>query len=135
MMKWICLYLLLPLQLFAQQLYVIHGRSAVVEDDRFILHDVDRSVVYFSQGEDRHAGAMPIQEFVMRWEREAEFGKSGADAHYVSYVAWKTHFNEKPVHLTYPRYNRADETLTFTIKGDREKSKKLGEVALYLIYE
>lgn len=134
MIKLLFLFLL-PLQLLAQNLYVVHGRSGLIEKDHFVMYDVDHSVVYFTQEEERQAGAIPLREFVEFWERDKPFGQRGASAHYISYVAWNAHFNQVPILLQHPRYNEADETLTFTIGGERPHPEKLGEVALFLTYE
>ncbi|MCH9610187.1 MAG: hypothetical protein S4CHLAM81_06990 [Chlamydiales bacterium] len=127
-------FLLLPIQLFAQHIYIVHGRSGEIADNKFILHNVDQSIVYFSQDGKRQAGSMPLTTFLQKWEKEHLFGKEGASAHYVSYMDWDTHYNAMPIHLTNPSYDKESESLLFVIP-EKTKTEKLGETALFLTHE
>lgn len=126
---------LIPLQLFAEHLYVIHARSGEIDQKQLILSDIDHSVIYFTQEDDRQAGVMPLNQFLLHWETGEDFGTEGAPSRYVSYIKAKTAFSEGPYDLIYPRYNQAEETLIFTIKGKGHKKATFGETALFLTHE
>ena len=99
------------------------------------MHDVDHSVVYFTEDGETRAGSLPLTAFLKNWEKGKSFGKEPPKAHYISYRSRDTQFNEKAIILKYPRYNEADETLTFTVGGKMPKSQQFGEVALFLVHE
>ncbi|MCP5469468.1 MAG: hypothetical protein H7A36_03065 [Chlamydiales bacterium] len=135
MIKSLLFLLLLSNALFGQHLYIIHGRSGSIGENSLRLNDVDESVVYFTEDEERRAGTMPLTEFLVRWAHEEAFGQKPPIGHFVSFAPAGPAFNEQSFIIQHPRYNKADETLIFMIEGKEIKKQKLGEVTLYLSHE
>ena len=123
--------------LFAQHLYVIHGRSGEIDakNQTFLMQDVDHSVVYFSVEGERRAGTLKIKEFLELWALGKVFGLAPPQAFFIAYHGDETEYNPVPLKLTRPRYNREEAKLIFVVDQKIEKSESFGEVALYLIHE
>lgn len=134
-MKAFLFFLLIPIQIFAEHLYVINARYGEVSEYQLILSKIDHSVIYFTQDGEKRAGVMPLNEFLLNWEKQDDFEAQSMPGQYVSYIKSQTAYSEGPFDLIYPRYNQADETLIFTLKEKANQPGKLGETTLFLTHE
>ncbi len=130
-MRLFCL-LFLTTTLFAQVaderlLFILHadharvtlGRGATVSGT-LVLYDVNDSVAFFSEQPDRHAGTIPLSDFLKNWEKEG-FTLSPPNAGFVFYSPSRSpasrtaRYSEVNFVLQNPRYSSKRDSLTFDI--------------------
>lgn len=121
-----------------QLLFIVHATKGHYANGTLTLMQASPGVSYFSDRPARKGGVMSLENFLDGWSTSVanNFTQNPPNAGIVFFEDTNEKYSEIPVELQAPKYNKAQNVLTFEVRFITDKklpdNKQLQEVDLFI---